>query len=236
MSLITITIILISSFSLAFAYVNTTFTFVLKSLGATLNINAKSFNLTQALLILNSFFVAVALTSIAFLIDTTPKLQILLYVFQISLTVIIVFHILILFKFKTVKIFVQWLMKKYFKNDTYDFKGNFFSERKIKFDFVILVAWASYLLGFIFPSILAVIFNEYRTTLFQLSFIFNSLGTFLTILIIEKKLAIMSDQTNKTQFQIDEIMNYLSIVIINRVIASILLLVILLILPFCLSL
>ena len=236
MSLITITLILISSFCLALAYVNTTFTFVLKSLGATLNINAKSFNLTQALLILNSFFVAVALTSIAFLIDTTPKLQILLYVFQISLTVIIGFHILMLFKFKIVKIFVRWLMKKYFKNDTYDFKGNFFSERKIKFDFVIIVAWTSYLLGFIFPSILAVMFNEYRTTLFQLSFIFNSLGTFLTILIIEKKLAIMSDQTNKTQFQIDEIMNYLSIVVINRVIASLLLLVILLILPFCLSL
>ena len=94
MSLTTITIIFISSFSLAFAYVNTTFTFILKSLGATLNINAKSFNLTQALLILNSFFVAVALTSIAFLIDTTPKLQNLLYVFQISLGIIIGFHIL----------------------------------------------------------------------------------------------------------------------------------------------
>ena len=236
MSLTTITIIFISSFSLAFAYINTTFTFVLKSLGATLNINAKSFNLTQALLILNSFFVAVALTSIAFLIDTTPKLQNLLYVFQISLGIITGFHILMLFKFKIVKIFVQWLMKKYFKNENYEFKGNLCIEKKINFDFVIIIAWSSYLLGFIFPSILAVIFNEFRTTLFQLSFIFNSLGTFLTILIIEKKLAIMSDQTNKNQFQIDEIMNYLSAVVINRVIASLLLLIILLVLPFCLSL
>ena len=80
----------------------------------------------------------------------------------------------------------------------------------------------------LFSSILAVIFNEYRATLFQLSFIFNSIGTFLTIIVTDKKASLLSDRENPTQIEKKNIINFLSNVLLNRLLATSIILIIVL--------
>lgn len=234
MSLLTFVLIFVSSFAFAFLYINVSFVYVIRSLGALGKFNAKSFNLTQALLILNSFFAATSLTAIAFLIDTNPDIKIILIIFVISLLLIFVFHILIIFKFNYVVRLVDYLLSKYYKQIKFERSSKVLISKSFNYDFIISIAWFSHLIGFIFPSLMAVTFNDYRTSLFQLSFIFNSLGTFLTILIIEKKLSIMADK-KMNQIQKMEIINYLSNILCNRVVTTFMLLLLIVFLYFYLS-
>ena len=196
-------------------------------IGAINNVNAKSWNLASAVLLLNSFFIAISLSMIAFVIDHQPNLKILSLLFFLSILVVLVGHLLMIYKFNGATLLVKKISNIYFKQNLIEnnspFKLNFFN-----FDFISFIAWISFLIGFIFPSILAVIFNDYRTTLFQLSFIFNSLGTFLTIIITDKKASLLSDKENPNNADIRNIINFLSNVLFNRLIATLLVLILVL--------
>ena len=218
-------LICIAAFSLSITYINTSFAFSIRAIGAVGSIIAKSSNLSQALLIINSFFIAITLSIIGYLLDIGTKPIKLTFLFILSLIIILIGHLLMLLKFNLFQVFIKFLIKKYFKENLQvsKLKFNFFSNKNI--DVIIFIAWTSYLIGFIFPTFLASYFNEYRTTLFQLSFVFNSLGTFLTILIIEKNASILADQiSQKTNSQL-KIMEYLGVVLLNRVYSSILVLI-----------
>ncbi len=229
MSIIVITIIFISSISLALTYIITSFTFVIRMLGAINNVNAKSWNLSSAVLLLNSFFIAISLSMIAFILDHSPDLLTILILFIISIAYVLLGHLIILKKFNFIVYIIKKISIAYFKKDlikkNVNHKLNYFS-----LDFSTIFAWFCFLIGFIFPSILAVIFNEYRTTLFQLSFIFNSLGTLITIVITDKKASLLSDKEKPSQKDINNILNFLSNVLINRTIATTIVLIMILIL------
>ena len=227
MNSLILTIVIISSLSLSITYILTSFTFIIRMIGAINNVNAKSWNLASAVLLLNSFFIAISLSMIAFVIDHQPNLKILSLLFFLSILVVLVGHLLMIYKFNGTTLLVKKISNIYFNKNLIEnnspFKLNFFN-----FDFISFIAWISFLIGFIFPSILAVIFNDYRTTLFQLSFIFNSLGTFLTIIITDKKASLLSDKENPNNADIRNIINFLSNVLFNRLIAPLLVLILVL--------
>ncbi len=188
-------------------------------LGAINNINAKSWNLSSAVLILNSFFIALALSTIAFLLDTSPNIKYLLLLFISSISLVLLGHLIMIYKFKIMIYLIKKITFFYFKKDFIK-KENLKLIAKYQFDFITFVAWVCFLIGFVFPTLLAAIFNEYRTTLFQLSFVFNSIGTLLTIVVTDKKASFLSDIENPNQKEIETIINYLSNVIINRLYAT----------------
>ena len=194
-------------------------------IGAINNINAKSWNLSSAVLLLNSFFIAISLSMIAFILDYSPTLSILLILFNMSMFLILIGHLIMIKKFNLVLNLIKKLSKIYFKDDLIKSHKvenlNFY-----KFDFSTFIAWICFLIGFIFPSILAVIFNEYRTTLFQFSFIFNSIGTFITIVITDRKASMLSDKDNPSTLEIKNILDFLSNILINRLIATFIVLMI----------
>ncbi|MDB3974002.1 DUF2837 family protein [Alphaproteobacteria bacterium] len=229
MNSLILTIVIVSSLSLSITYILTSFTFIIRMIGAINNINAKSWNLASAVLLLNSFFIAISLSMIAFVIDHQPNLNSLLILFVLSILVVLIGHILMIFKFNLTSLLIKKISYLYFKSDLIGNnkinKLNFY-----QFDPVTFIAWICFLIGFIFPSILAVVFNDYRTTLFQLSFIFNSLGTFLTIVITDKKASLLSDKENPSKVEIKKIVNFLSNVLINRLLATTLVLIVVLIL------
>ena len=170
-------------------------------LGAINNVNAKSWNLSSAVLLLNSFFIAISLSMIAFILDYSPDLSILLILFNLSMFLILIGHLIMIRNFNFTLNLIKKLSKIYFRDDL--IKSHITENLNFyKFDFTTFMAWICFLIGFIFPSILAVIFNEYRTTLFQLSFIFNSIGTFITIVITDKKASILSDKDNPSTIEI----------------------------------
>jgi hypothetical protein len=124
-----------------------------------------------------------------------------------------------IYKFKIMIYLIKKITFFYFKKDFIK-KENLKLIAKYQFDFITFVAWVCFLIGFVFPTLLAAIFNEYRTTLFQLSFVFNSIGTLLTIVVTDKKASFLSDIENPNQKEIETIINYLSNVIINRLYAT----------------
>lgn len=197
-------------------------------IGAINNVNAKSWNLASAVLLLNSLFIAISLSLIAFVIDHQPSLNTLLILFALSIFLVLLGHILMIIKFNLTSVLIRKITKLYFKSDLIR-DDKFYKLNFYKFDLITSIAWVCFLIGFIFPSILAVVFNDYRTTLFQLSFIFNSLGTFLTIVITDKKASLLSDKENPSKNEITKIINFLSNVIINRLLATSAVLIIVLI-------
>ena len=225
MSGLILVILIISSISLALTYIITSFSFIIRMIGAINNVNAKSWNLSSAVLLLNSFFIAVSLSMIAFILDYSPDLSILLILFNLSMFLILIGHLIMIKKFDFILNLIKKLSKIYFRDDL--IKSHIAENLNFyKFDFTTFMAWICFLIGFIFPSILAVIFNEYRTTLFQLSFIFNSIGTFITIVITDKKASILSDKDNPSTIEIKNILDFLSNILINRLIATFIVLII----------
>lgn len=229
MSNLIIFIIIFSSISLSVTYIITSFTFAIRLVGAINNINAKSWNLASAVLLLNSFFIAISLSMIAFIIDYEPKLNYLLILFISSIILVLIGHLFIAKKFNLTVLLIKNITNIYFKSDLIK-KVELYNLSFFKFDFITFIAWVCFLIGFIFPSILAAIFNEYRTTLFQLSFIFNSLGTFLTIVITDKKASLLSDIENPTNHDVRRIIDFLSNVLFNRILATTLVLISILVL------
>lgn len=224
-------IILIGSVSLASTFILTTFSFIIRMVGAINNINAKSWNLASAITIFNSFFIAIALASIAFFLDNYPSLFLLNKIFLFSTFIVLVGHIYMFSKIDQICILIKKITDIYFN------KGllHSFIEKKLNklsYDFFSFFAWLFFLIGFIFPTFLAIIFNEYRTTLFQLSFVFNSLGTFITIVITDRRASLLSDKSIIMNNDKKQIADFLSIVIINRIYASLIIFLTLIILYF----
>ena len=220
-------LLVIGSISLSLTFLLTTFSFKIKILGAINDINAKSWNLASAVTLLNSLFIAIALAIIAFFLDTFPNLYFLIIFFLANTLIVFFGHVFMFYKLHSSYHFIKYLTDIYFTKNllTKGFKQKF---TNYSFDLFSFIAWFSFLIGFIFPTFLAVFFNEYRATLFQLSFVFNSFGTLITIVITDKKASLLADKISYDSNKELKITDYLSLVLINRIYASLLVLLILL--------
>ena len=224
-------LLIIGSMSLSLTFILTTFSFKIKILGAINDINAKSWNLASAVTLLNSLFIAIALAIIAFFLDTFPNFNFLIIFFLMNTLIVLFGHIFMFYRPSSSFYLIKYIIDIYFTKNllSKDFKKKFIN---YSFDLFAFVAWFSFLIGFIFPTFLAIFFNEYRATLFQLSFIFNSFGTLITIVITDKKASLLADSNISKSEKDIKITDYLSLVIINRIYASSVVLLILLLILF----
>jgi len=197
-------------------------------IGAINNINAKSWNLASAITLFNSFFIAIALSTIAYFVDSRPDLKLIIIIFLLSSFIVLLGHIYMFYKFNQISKIIKNITNFYFSKDIVinEINEKF---KNFDFDFFTFLAWVFFMIGFIFPTTLAIIFNDYRTTLFQLSFVFNSLGTFITIVITERKASLLSDKNVLSKNDYVKIIDYLSIIIFNRIYANVLIILILII-------
>ncbi len=220
-------LLVIGSISLSLTFLLTTFSFKIKILGAINDINAKSWNLASAVTLLNSLFIALALAIIAFFLDTFPNFNFLIIFFIANTVIVLLGHIYMFYRLSSSYKFIKYLTDIYFAKNLLN-KG--FKEKftNYSFDLFSFIAWFSFLIGFIFPTFLAIFFNEYRATLFQLSFVFNSFGTLITIVITDRKASLLADNYSPNSEKDFKITDYLSLVIINRIYSSSLVLLILL--------
>ena len=216
---INIVLLVIGSISLSLTFLLTTFSFKIKILGAINDINAKSWNLASAVTLLNSLFIAIALAIIAFFLDTFPNFQFLIIFFLTNTLIVLFGHIFMFYKLSSSYNLIKYLSDIYFNKDLLkkSFKKKF---TNYSFDMFSFIAWFSFLIGFIFPTFLAIFFNDYRATLFQLSFVFNSFGTLINIVITDKKASLLADNYSYSAKEESRITDYLSLVIINRIYAS----------------
>ena len=110
-------IIIFGSLSLSITYILTSFSFIIRMIGAINNINAKSWNLASAVLLLNSFFIAISLSMIAFILDFQPKIHSLVIFFSLSIFLVFIGHIFMIWKFELTSNIIRTVSKFYFKHD-----------------------------------------------------------------------------------------------------------------------
>ena len=101
-------LVLVGAVSLSLTFVLTTFGFIIRMIGAVNNINAKSWNLASAITLFNSFFIAIALATIAYFVDTRPSLNLILQIFLVSSIIVLIGHIYMFYKFN----FTSKIIKK----------------------------------------------------------------------------------------------------------------------------
>lgn len=209
----------IAAISLALTYLLTTFSFYIKIIGSINGLKTKSWNLSSAILLANSFFIAIALTTIGFILDSNPELEIILIIFIIDYLIILTGHLILKNWPSNLFTFFKKIINFYFK---FNLKTKYIGDKRKLFeiDKPSFFAWLCLLVGFLFPSILAVQFNEYRATLFQLSFIFNSIGTFLTVLYTERRASIYTDKVIMKKDEIYHAYEYFLRVINSRIYTS----------------
>ena len=212
-------LLILGSISLSLTFLLTTFSFKIKILGAINDINAKSWNLASAVTLLNSLFVAIALAIVAFFLDTFPNFHFLIVFFLVNTLIVLLGHIFMFYRLSSSYNLIKYLTDVYFRKNLINqsFKKKL---TNYSFDMFSFIAWFSFLIGFIFPTFLAIFFNDYRATLFQLSFVFNSFGTLITIVITDKKASLLADNYSFSLGEEVKITDYLSLVIINRIYAS----------------
>ena len=128
-------------------------------------------------------------------------------------------HFFLRYHLQLLSFFLKKIISLYFK---VDLKINF-TEKKLntyQIDKPSFVAWFFLLVGFLFPSLMAVVFNEYRSTLFQLSFIFNSIGSILSVLYTERRASIYTDHAQLIDEDIIHAFEYYIRVINSRLIMT----------------
>lgn len=224
--MITIALCIICAFSLAVTYLITTFSFFIKVIGAINGLKTKSWNLASAILLINSFFISISLVIIGSILDIQPELNLIFSIFLINFMIIFFGHLLIKFNthifFKLLNIIVKIYFKQKIKITYQD------SSHPVNtLDKPSLIAWFCLLMGFLFPSMLAVIFNEYRATLFQLSFIFNSIGTLLTVIYTDRRASIYTDKLKMEDNEKKDTYIYFIRVINSRLVSTFLIILLL---------
>ncbi len=204
---------------MASTYLITTFALFIKVIGAINGLKTKSWNLASAILLANSFFIAISLVIIGFILDSNPNLNLIFVIFLSSFIIIFLGHVLI--KFNTIIFFkiLNLIVKLYFKQRS-EISNKGLNYLTNSFDKPSLIAWICLLMGFLFPSILAVIFNEYRATLFQLSFIFNSIGTLITVIYTDRRASIYTDKIVMHISEKNDALIYFMKVINSRIIST----------------
>ena len=196
-------------------------------MGAVNGFKTKSWNLASAILLVNSFFIALSLLIIGLILDFNPKLEFIFLIFFLNFILIFIGHFLIKKNLNFFSKLLNQIFNLYFKQDiNLKYRGSKITLNAI--DKPSTLAWFCLLMGFLFPSILAVIFNEYRSTLFQLSFVFNSVGTLITVLYTDRRASIYTDKTQMNTDEKDDAFNYFIKVINSRLLSTVVLIALLL--------
>jgi len=215
-------------------YLITTFSFFVKIIGSVNGFKTKSWHLAGAILLANSFFIAIALLIIGLILDIQPKLKLIFLIFLSNFIIIFIGHLFIRFNTKLFFKILNQVFNLYFKQKV-DLKYQGFKSTIIFIDKPSLIAWLSLLIGFLFPSILAVIFNEYRSTLFQFSFIFNSIGTLITVIYTDRRASIYTDKIQMSLIEKNDSYIYFLKVINSRLFSTFFVIVSLIITYLCLN-
>lgn len=146
----------------------------------------------QVLLLINRALIALSLLIIGFLVDSKFGISNLILIYSLTAFLTTIFHLFLLSNSRIRKI-TLFLLRVIHKKQVY--LNNLDYKHVSKFGFWPLLSFVTFLtfFGFFGPSIFAVALYDYRATLMQTSFIFNTAATLMYVLIVEKKMAIVMD-------------------------------------------
>jgi hypothetical protein len=193
----------IAVIALVVIYVIETTATVSRGIGIFLNSPAEFNHASMVMMLGNRIFVAFVMLSLGFFVDSGANSEILISIFLLFTIIYSLVIFLVLRLSRKIPFYLYRLCKIIHDIDLGKIKE--FNSESGRIDMKSAIATFFFIAGISLPSIFATNFIEYRATLMQTGFIFNSIGSFINVMMVEKVLA-RSKDCSETEYLIKSIL------------------------------
>lgn len=213
-------VLIFAAIGISLAYLIDDIAFLAKGFGGLYGVNALAANLSASIYLFNRAFMALILPALGFLVDSGVEIRIMLIAIVGSTLLMGVLKIAMYRNIIQTMLFVNWMAKKLYGADRIPLCHSNFSDLAYKgrVEFQPALAMILFIAGMTIPSIIAIHFFDNRAFFIQLSFIFNMVGTLLTILFIERKIAIDAEKLTTRKIDKSDFIASVASIILSRVV------------------
>ncbi len=204
------------------AYLVDDLAFLSKGFGGLYEINALAANLSSSIFLFNRAAMALILPALGFLVDSGISIKVMLIAVISSALLMCLLKVIVYRKITRVILFLSWVAKKIYGAERItDQNSNFVDiTYKGRIELQPTLAMILFIAGMTIPSIIAIYFFDNRAFFIQLGFIFNMVGSLLTILFIERKIALDAEKLVSGKIDRDSFIASISSIILSRAVGA----------------
>ncbi len=204
------------------AYLVDDLAFLSKGFGGLYEINALAANLSSSIFLFNRAAMALILPALGFLVDSGISIKVMLIAVISSALLMCLLKMIVYRKITRVILFLSWVAKKIYGAERItDQNSNFVDiTYKGRIELQPTLAMILFIAGMTIPSIIAIYFFDNRAFFIQLGFIFNMVGSLLTILFIERKIALDAEKLVSGKIDRDSFIASISSIILSRAVGA----------------
>lgn len=204
------------------AYLVDDLAFLSKGFGGLYEINALAANLSSSIFLFNRAAMALILPALGFLVDSGISIKVMLIAVISSALLMCLLKMIVYRKITRVILFLSWVAKKIYGAERItDQNSNFVDiTYKGRIELQPTLAMILFIAGMTIPSIIAIYFFDNRAFFIQLGFIFNMVGSLLTILFIERKIALDAEKLVSGKICRDSFIASISSIILSRAVGA----------------
>jgi len=219
MDSVSLYVLIFVAISISLAYLIDDIAFLAKGFGGLYGVNALAANLSASIYLFNRATMALILPALGYLVDSGIGIRVMLIAIIGSTLLMGVLKIIVYRNIIQVMLFVNWMAKKLYGADRVPLCNSNFANLTYKgrIEFQPALAMILFVAGMTIPSIIAIHFFDNRAFFIQLSFIFNMVGTLLTILFIERKIAIDAEKLTTGTIDKSDFVTSIASIILSRV-------------------
>jgi hypothetical protein len=177
--------------TITLAYLGDTLSFVSRLYGAVVDRYAIFTHVGMVVLLANRVAVAFCMPLLGYFVDSQIGISNLIWIYELSLVVLALTMCLIATRidlaFKALLFFGRAFHKDEMLPNVKEIAPG-----KLKIDGPALYTMIFYLSGFLLPALVAMMFPDYRATLMQLGFVFNSMGTLINVAVVERRFSTLA--------------------------------------------
>jgi len=204
--------------AISLAYLVDDLAFLSKGFGGLYGINALAANLSSSIFLFNRAAMSLILPALGFLVDSGISIKTMLLAIIGSAFLMCLLKVIMYLKITRVILFLSWVAKKIYgakrvSSQELDFIGVAYKGRV---ELKPTLAMVLFVAGMTIPSVMAIYFFDNRAFFIQLGFVFNMAGSLLTILFIERKVALDAEKLVSGKLSQDSFIASISSIILSR--------------------
>jgi len=193
-----------------------------KGFGGLYKSNAIAANLGSIIYLFNRVFISLTLPALGFLVDSGVDLKNLLLAFSISSFLMVFLKFLTFQNSLKVIFLIKRIATIIYKNESHHITKKITvkidSPRSIGIKPII--AMIMFIASMTIPSLMAVVFFDNRAFFIQLGFAFNMIGSILTILFIERNIALKAEQVVENKISDADFISSVTSIILSRAVGA----------------
>ena len=193
-----------------------------KGFGGLYKSNALAANLGSTIYLFNRIFMASTLPALGYLVDSGISAKEMIITVIIAAVLMLFLKIITYYNIIRIIITLNWVAGKLYGKDRHivDHSILLNIEYKGKINWQPVLAMIMFIASMTIPSIIAIFFFENRAFFVQLGFLFNMFGSLITILFIERKIALSAEKVALGDADQSSFISSISSIILSRALGS----------------